>query len=708
MIEQVNNLSIKSFYNYIGPSEKFKSKNIIFGYNGRGKSALSEGLIEEFLKAEVNKNENYRYFNRDYINKNLTLQESGNPHIKGVVANFGQENIDVDKQIEELENQITDIDVLNEELTSLDKEICEEITKIFSKKKGKLSIKNKNTKDVLEIIRMYKDDLKKALKIENDKQKLISLVGDDTLEVEKEKIENLPIINLEYEEFSHIDNLNEIFLRVYDDLRIPSSEIIAWLNKGYALHKEGDKCKFCGNVINLSEIKNKLDSYNSNVKQKDKQTLLKYLAEIKIIIEQLENYIAKEDIFVELISPSVRKQFEVLKENLIKFKEINSILNSKIDKIEDKILYDFDDMIKLLDLSNENILILNNLVGKKKDKLEEQINNLNVLIKGAVCLEIENSTYISKQLEKRELILQNKKMGEENNKVINERILDLKMSKSNTYDFANYISEILQSLEINLKIDVDNNDYILRHTSDNKIIRISDISEGEKNLLMLIYFYYELFDDKEQKKLKKDISLIIMDDPITSMDNVNRMYILALIDKICNIDNIQLFVFTHIWEDFCQILYNKKSDKNNPKYGFFEIKKENNQSKIVVANKNISPYEHDFKEVYAMSKKKDTSDFNDCEIYHYPNVIRRVLEKFLEFKVRNSSPTKANYENIKKVLCNDKASDNDENRISMLLNVCNVFSHTASRNPDEILMAAKFLMSKIENVDKLHFDSMKQ
>ena len=165
--------------------------------------------------------------------------------------------------------------------------------------------------------------------------------------MEKRKIESLPIINLEYEEFSHVDNLNEIFLRVYDDLHIPSSEIISWLNKGYALHKEGDKCKFCGNVINLSEIKNKLDSYNSNVKQRDKQTLLKYLAEIKIIIEQLKNYIAKEDIFVELISPSVRKQFKVLKENLIKFKEINSILNSKIDKIEDNILCDFDDMSKL-------------------------------------------------------------------------------------------------------------------------------------------------------------------------------------------------------------------------------------------------------------------------------------------------------------------------------------------------------------------------
>jgi hypothetical protein len=29
MIEQVNNLTIKSFNNYTGPLEKFKSKNII-------------------------------------------------------------------------------------------------------------------------------------------------------------------------------------------------------------------------------------------------------------------------------------------------------------------------------------------------------------------------------------------------------------------------------------------------------------------------------------------------------------------------------------------------------------------------------------------------------------------------------------------------------------------------------------------------------
>ena len=64
-----------------------------------------------------------------------------------------------------------------------------------------------------------------------------------------------------------------------------------------------------------------------------------------------------------------------------------------------------------------------------------------------------------------------------------------------------------------------------------------------------------------------------MDDPIISMDNVNRMYILLLIDNMCNIENIQLFVFTHICVDFCQISYDKKVNITNHKYGFLKLRK---------------------------------------------------------------------------------------------------------------------------------------
>ena len=46
MLTQISNYTYKSFKNYTGPNvtEPFKQKNIFFGYNGKGKTALSKGI----------------------------------------------------------------------------------------------------------------------------------------------------------------------------------------------------------------------------------------------------------------------------------------------------------------------------------------------------------------------------------------------------------------------------------------------------------------------------------------------------------------------------------------------------------------------------------------------------------------------------------------------------------------------------------------
>lgn len=88
--------------------------------------------------------------------------------------------------------------------------------------------------------------------------------------------------------------------------------------------------------------------------------------------------------------------------------------------------------------------------------------------------------------------------------------------------------------------------------------------------------------------------------------------------------------------------------------------------------------------------------------------MRKILEEFLRFKVKSDSPTYTNINNIKKVLCNDNPTSKEEMQIGMLLNVCNILSHKAARKPDEILNSAKFLMKQIKNVDKLHYDTMKE
>lgn len=264
---------------------------------------------------------------------------------------------------------------------------------------------------------------------------------------------------------------------------------------------------------------------------------------------------------------------------------------------------------------------------------------------------------------------------------------------------------ILSMLEINLKLEVVQNDYVIKQSITNDILKIKDISEGEQNLLALLYFYYELFNDNEQKKLKDEVRMIIIDDPIASVDDVNKMYVLELVKKVIELKNAQIFTFTHVWEDFCNICYGKL---NNSNYKFFEIKKDTTGSKIEVARTNETPYKHNFKDIYEFSQKSDCSNLNDCEIYHYPNIMRKILEEYLSFKVKNSSPTSSNINNIKLALCGEKPSANDELRLGTLLNVCNILSHKASRNPDEILKSAKFLMNKIKDSDKIHFYTMIQ
>lgn len=194
MIEQVKNFSQKSFINYTGPVEKFAEVNILFGYNGRGKTSLANGLVEEFLKDSNNEEKNYRFFNRNYITNNLMLEQSKDSKIKGVIANFGKKDVDSEKQIKELESKIIDTKELKNELIKLNKEVRDEIDRIHDTKKGNIAISKKpKSKSNEEVIALYNEDIKEAKKIESDEEKLLNTKGDNSIENERSKIEKILI-----------------------------------------------------------------------------------------------------------------------------------------------------------------------------------------------------------------------------------------------------------------------------------------------------------------------------------------------------------------------------------------------------------------------------------------------------------------------------------------------------------------------------------
>ena len=706
MIEQVRNFSQKSFVNYTGPSEKFSEVNILFGYNGRGKTSIANGLVEEFLKDSNYEEKNYRFFNRNYITNNLKLEQSKDSRIKGVIANFGQKDVDSEKQIKELESKIIDTKELSNEITKLNKEVRDEIDRIHDTKKGNIAISKKSkSRSNEEVIALYNEDIKEAKKIESDEEKLLNTKGDNSIENERIKIEKILIPQISSYKKDELINIKEIFTKKYDNIDIPSSKIITWITDGLELHKEGEVCRFCGGNIELSNIKNKIEQYNKNEKQKDSIVLTDFNNKLINYISEIDSLLMLKDGIVVNLEQDVTASFECIKNSKELLKNYQHKIDKKIEDINENIEFDDDNFLLVVSEINEAYEKIVNEKNQKLKTLNEKEAKINILIKGAIGLEIKRNTFINNTMTRIKEKSESLKQTEQQNKENLNKIDVLRKSKSNTKDFADHISMILSMLEINLKLEVVQNDYVVKQSITKDILKIEDISEGEQNLLALLYFYYELFNDNEQKELKDEIKMIIIDDPIASVDDVNKMYVLELVKKVIELKDVQIFIFTHVWEDFCNICYGKQ---NNGNYKFFEIKKDTTGSKIEVARTNETPYKHNFKEIYEFSQKSDCSNLNDCEIYHYPNIMRKILEEYLSFKVKKSSPTSSNLNNIKLALCGEKPSANDELRLGTLLNVCNILSHKASRNPDEILKSAKFLMNKIKDSDKLHFNTMIQ
>ncbi len=708
MIEKVNNLIHKSFNKYSGPENPcFNQKNIIFGYNGKGKSALAEGVYAEIIKINGIAKANYRFFNRAYIKDNILLEEG--EKLKGVVASFGESDTNIEGQIKDLKNKIINIEEIEKQIRGSSDLINEEIKKIISDKSGSSSIKQKRDTDIKNVIAKYNDSYNKALNLVDNEDELEKVSSTENFTKDLENLQKFPNYELSPLDKEDFDTIKQIMNNVYSDEEVLSKDILDWIEKGVNIHENesSDKCKFCGNSMSLKEIKDYLQAQKSNDKQRDLTAITLFLDKIKSIYDLKDKLEIDCVMYQKLIGNDINKTFlEVL--NMIKN------LNKHMDQLDNKI-QDFDSSYNLNNDMYEDLqkiyIKLNEINERKKNRtvqLETNISKINDLANGLVGKCIINNSFIQHELEKIKTYEENIKKANVTNPEIEQQILELKNQKSTTGDFATMVNSILLDLNIDLKLEVDEKDYVIKTNSSNKRLSLEDISEGENNLLALIFFYYELFNDNKQANFKEDIQYIIIDDPISSMDNNKRLFVMELINACLEIDDVQEFIFTHSWDDFCNIAYRWSDNKY---FTFYEIKKDvDMNSYLEEANTKISPYRHDFNEILEFAKldKERINNLDDCYCYHYPNVIRKVLEHFMEFKTVKSSPTVRNINNVKIALYGsvNGLSNNDKIKLPVLLDVCNIYSHHSIRNISDIHSSAVYLMKKIEKADPVHFASM--
>ena len=713
MIRSVNNLSIKSFSNYsTNESIVFTKKNIFFGYNGKGKSSFAKGVENEILKTEGPNESNIRFYNSDFMQ--LKLINSDNKRLKGIKALFGKTNIDSEKEIEELKTKLIDKRPLIDRMSSLAFSIDSSVRTIEDTIRGKIKLRHSQFSTSINIddyISSFKNNYLSALKIVSD-DKLDTYKSDIDFDNKRSEIQSAPILNIQIIPETEINEAVGILAKVYSLETVPSKDLLDWIKTGINIHKDNasNHCLFCGSkTYDLGNIQEQFELYLKNTKVIDttkiNSIIKKFEEEINSINEFLKH---KKSLSLLYVNDDLENRFTLLEKCLSTLRVVKSVFENKIVHFEEKL--DFNNTVELIDCYkkiNESVQYFESLKNKHLKNIDLEEQKLNNILKGLIGKRISSNKQIA------EFIKDYKKTDKEliecetNNKKINEKILALKNLVSPIGGFAIFINKILKGLEINFELRIADNDYIIVPKNTTKEIKISDISEGEKNILSLLFFYFNLFDDDRQKNYKSEIQYIILDDPISSLDDNNHTYIISILRDIMELNIPQIFIFTHDWDDFCKISY---GFTRNEEYSFFEVKKDNESHSFVEKTKaTVSPYEHDFLELLSISESNNENSIDENDVYHLANSIRKVLEHFLGFKTTNTSPTHSNIGSIRDVLIpkEEERSANKERQLSTLLNVINVLSHESTRNVHEVFLSVKFLINRIKEVDKAHYNMMK-
>ncbi len=241
---------------------------------------------------------------------------------------------------------------------------------------------------------------------------------------------------------------------------------------------------------------------------------------------------------------------------------------------------------------------------------------------------------------KEQLVEEKKILQESDEKIetLSKKIEKLGKNQKNEKNAANQINTYLNNRlgqdELHLDINKDkNNQYsfaIFRQGNP-----AYNLSEGEMTLISFAYYLASLktLSEDERKKV-----IIVIDDPISSLDENNIFYIYSLISgEIISKDSDQIFITTHNL-DFLKYVMRYKINAKQTKYLIINKSKEENgnwRSSITQMPKymssKVTEFNFLFEQIYTVAKD-DINDKNYNVYYNFPNNARKFLEALLFFK----------------------------------------------------------------------------
>jgi wobble nucleotide-excising tRNase len=647
----IKTISIKNIASYDNEGiilNDLKKINFIYGANGTGKTTISNFIADkintEYLYCNI-KWEQGEKLNTLVYNKKFRENNFGNGKIEGVFT-LGEATKDDINLIEEKQ----------EKLKNLKDEGTKKNNTLEKQKELKLKAVDNFKESVwLNVYKKYEKEFKEAfqgsMQKESFKNKLLSefdtntslLQNIDNLKEKAKTIfgetpESIQLIkSIEFDKIIFIENEVIWTEKIIGKLDVDISGLIQklnindWVNQG-RLYLQDDICPFCQNETITESFKKQLEDYfdesfTTSIK-KIEEFSDKYNRLTSNIINELTQIEAKLDI--DKFSSYLKTLVSQINSNKIllieKIKEPSRSIRLTSTKEQ------CDSIEKLIDNANVEIKNHNDIVVNFKTErsllvqsiwkyiIEEEKTNINSYKSKIKGLDNGISNLTKDVDDKRNSYLNlNNEIKELTKNVTSIQPTVDEINKTlHYYGFDNF--EIVPSV-------IDENHYQIKR--ENGKLAESTLSEGEITFITFLYFL-QLAKGSTDKETITDERILVIDDPISSLDSNILFVVSTLIKDIIkniknNIGNIkQLLLLTHNVYFHKEVSFIDGRTMECNRTNYWILRKNNKISSIQSFNME-NPIKTSYQLLWNEIKNKDRNS-----IVTIQNTMRRIIENYFK------------------------------------------------------------------------------
>jgi energy-coupling factor transporter ATP-binding protein EcfA2 len=695
-IQSINSLTMFNDNQIIDLSKKL---TIIFGYNGYGKSSISR-LINSVSTTKLS-NYNTKSLNSLESDKPLYFEILDDNGAKLDVVDavvFNKDFVDtVIRKSSFIENKITSSSKIVTDLSFSEKEAFDIVSGKLSNIGQSLKIEKESVDRMIQdeitqekmrinaskmrsydLAKFYKDydsmqtniDQKEFITIRN---KILSLGSFD----EETRIPNVKLAQFAgIEEFIEIMSYSEEQMKIELFDKIMSNER-DWILDGVEFANK-DTCPFCYQSIRDVDLVKSFKKYKESNIAKKMESLKRYFSSLhnesneilsnlqliensvltfKEVIEKSDELISKIIVtrqYVTKIDEEIQKLYNDKRNNEYSIVNVDKSLNSVITGIKS-------------DISAINVIVVN--INHTFEKASQTF-----LKSRQECLD----KFIFPSIKRKYLshIEKIQQMEESYHELKSEHEIADKMyseALKSRNPVIKEINETFESLGFE-KYRVDGN-FSLIHNKSRKEIDNSfteKLSDGEKSLVAFTLFYSQI-----KLKVFDEPSLIVIDDPVSSLDYENIYNIYYLIDGMVRNNGSEKYLIATHNNIYLSCLLHRRDPKE---YNLLRIEKnDSNKSSLIESKTKVSNvYIDKLREVKTISEKQTPSAHDKLIV---PNFCRYVLETLSIFQFPNSTDPLSRLENFirehNKILRNKgEAVFINDTRLTVLFGTINKGSHS--------------------------------